>query len=177
MDMYIVGECYKNFMNPGTSGAMFEIVSNEMAHLLIFDGQVTENKKNEFNNAENVELRMHYYRNIILLATKVGIMDWLDMVYTPQRTMNLELQEIIDMKEEGVLGICIIYIDSNIGKVEGIKFISSTNEFYKGLVKSIKQKIDEPFSLMEDQRILQSIYEEFPTPEDLANVAKYKFIV
>lgn len=175
MIAYVKGGCYEELKKVGAEGPMFDMVDSKMAMLIYFVNRPSSEFIDKFNGIRRFQIGMKYYHKLIMLTFSTDETKCVDMVYAPQLTSVMSIDELRNMDDEGVLGINVVLVDSSCGRVEGIHFISSTKEFYAALVANIKDKLDSSYSVTEDQNNLRSLYSLYPTSAKLEKDVDIKF--
>jgi len=173
---YFTGQKYDEFKKNGMEGPMFDLVDINHGQIMYFVKNPSTDFVEKFAKVSSIEIGMKYYRKQIMLTLRLGEMGYCDMVYAPQLSSMVSLEELRAIDEpEGGMSINILLINSVTGEVLDIQVLGTDLKFNKEFVKAMKDKLNTIYSKTEDQKQLKAIYSIYPTARKLAKDADVVF--
>lgn len=159
MYIYEVGQVIDKFIcHP--EGAKFDI-SDTGAVLQIFFDNPTENEIAQFKKDKNIEIRFVELRDVIMITIKIGNLNWMDAPYTPHLSQELTTFQIPNNNQG--LGLTIMLIDTQTGKIKSLRLVGLSEKFTKKLFGTVMELKVKPFDKLEYIQAVKYIYSTYQT--------------
>lgn len=161
MFKYAVGDKIEKYIGRD-EGTLFD-VDDGGATLLVFFDRPTKDEIEQFRTGRNFEVRFCQLRNIIMITSKIGNLNWMDAPYTPHLSKNLSKFPIVS--EGQGLSLTLILIDSSNGEIKSMKLIGLSTKFSQELIAAIMEEKVKSFDLSEYNSSLNRVFTTYTTKE------------
>ena len=173
---FILGQKYDQFKKNGIEGPMFDLIEPNFGLLMYYTNNPADDFVKKFSKIESIEIGLKYYHKQIMIIMKLGEMGYVDMVYTPQLSSNVPMEELRNLEEPQTgMNIILLLLNSMTGEVLNIQALGTNVKFYQEFVKAVKDKMNTEYSKEEDQKQLKNIYALYPDSRKLAEAADVLF--
>ncbi len=135
---------------------MFDMVDIGHGQIMLFKKHPSEKDVEDFDNISKVEIGLLYYHKQILLAFNTDTLKCLDMVYAPQLSQVVTMEELHDYPEpEAGLAINLLLLDSVSGEIKGMRLLSTDVKFHKKFAEAVRDKMETFYSKAGDMAAMQ----------------------
>lgn len=153
MEMYKVGEIYPGYQQR-PEGTLFDLRDDGAIFIVLFN-KPTNDEVKQFQSDSNFEIRFTEIYNEIVLTTKIGNLNWMDVFYNPHLSLNLtKLQEPQDGQG---LGLTLMLLDARDGKIMAMRLLGLSENFTHKFFKSVRDLKEKSFNKEIHERNLINI--------------------
>ena len=145
-------------------------IDDEGATLLVFFNHPDKDETEQFKANKTFEIRFCQLRGIIMITSKIGNLNWMDIPYTPHLSVNLSKFPIIN--EGQGLALTVMLIDAFNGEIKSIRLIGLSTKFSRELIATSMEEKVKPFNFAEYNSSLDRIYAAYSTKE-IVKMSKY----
>ncbi|MCL2766244.1 MAG: hypothetical protein FWD21_00995 [Peptococcaceae bacterium] len=148
-------------------------IRDRFIYLIINFDNPTSQELGQLEKSADFEIRWIVIDGIIMIAVKVGEMDWMDMPYSPQLEIaagNLDIDKLVPP-----LPVLVVMTDLSTTIVEGMRAVITNNDFSSGLIAAINDVKDNPLSPQELNNCVNSINERYSTMDLVSMGAENNF--
>lgn len=161
MYKYEVGQVVENFKYHA-EGTQFDL-ANDGATMIVFFNQPTNDEIEQFKEGKNFEIRFVELKDVIMITTKIGNLNWMDAPYTPHLSKNLTRFQFPN-ENEG-LGLTLMLVDAVTGEIKHMKLLGLSEKFTKKLYGSIMELKVKEFDKNRYIAALNSIFTSYDTKQ------------
>lgn len=161
MGKYEVGQIIGSFKNH-QEGVYFDL-DNSGATMLVFLKKPTTEEIEQFKSGKNFEIRFTELYNIIMIAAKIGSLNWVDAPYTPHLSKNLTKFQIPDNNQG--LGLTLILVNAMTGEIKHIRILGLSERFTKELFGAVMEHKIRDFDKLEYKSSLNKIFSTYKTSQ------------
>ena len=161
MFKYAVGDKIEKYV--GINDSQFFDLDDEGATLLVLFNRPDKDEIAQFKSEKNFEIRFCQLKNVIMITTKIGNLNWMDAPYTPHLSKNLSKFPIVN--DGNGLAITLILVDSSNGEVISIRLIGLSTKFSQKLLGTIMEEKTKSFNPTEYNSNLNNIFATYQTKE------------
>lgn len=161
MYKYEVGQVIDNFKNHA-EGTQFDL-ANDGATMIVFFNQPTNDEIEQFKEGKNFEIRFVELKDVIMITTKIGNLNWMDAPYTPHLSKNLTRFQFPN-ENEG-LGLTLMLVDAANGEIKHLRMLGLSERLTKRLVGSVMELKMKEFNIAEYNRSINMIFNSYDTKQ------------
>lgn len=161
MYKYEVGQVVENFKHHA-EGTQFDL-SDDGATMIVFFNQPTNDEIEQFKEGKNFEIRFVELKDVIIITSKIGNLNWMDAPYTPHLSKNLTKFQFPNEKEG--LGLTLMLVDAATGTIKHMKMLGLSARFTKRLFGSVMELKMKEFNLAEYNRSVDMIFNTYETKQ------------
>lgn len=160
LEQFIGAPCCSKFNIDGSNGCLLYIVDED--------------------NLKKYKLKGHYdfslvkFQKVVFLCSKIGKNEWASAPFSPHLADNFVPTLFSDKKG---MALTILLISNTTGEIVDMDFLILGNEFSNALEKISLGLLNEDFNIRFYQEIIQTVYNEFQTDEELANISNIKYSI
>lgn len=159
--IYRIGQKVPEFI--GHEEAPLFDFSDEGAVMMVFFNNPTAAEVEQFQSGRYFEVRFTDFSHVIMIAAKIGNLNWMDMPYTPHLSSGLTRFHLPG-KGEG-LSLVLMLIDGVSGEVKAIRLLGLSEHFTRRFIGAVMEESMEPFDkITYNQKVLQ-IQNRYTTKE------------
>mgnify|MGYP000188180761 FL=1 len=96
-----------------------------------------------------------------MITTKIGNLNWMDAPYTPHLSQELTTFQIPNNNQG--LGLTIMLIDTQTGKIKSLRLVGLSEKFTKKLFGTVIELKVKPFDKLEYIQAVKYIYSTYQT--------------
>lgn len=159
MYKYEVGQVIDNFRNHD-EGTQFGL-NDDGATMIVFFNRPTDDEIEQFKSGKNFEIRFIELKDVIMITTKIGNLNWMDAPYTPHLSKNLTKFQFPN--ENQGLGLTLMLVDATNGEIKHIRVLGLSDKFTKRLFGSVMELKMKEFNLAEYKRSINIIFNTYDT--------------
>lgn len=161
MFKYVVGDKIEKYV--GMNDSQFFDIDDESATLLVCFNHPDKEEVEQFKSEKSFEIRFIQLKNVIMITTKIGNLNWMDAPYTPHLSKNLSKIPIVNNGQG--LALTLVLVDSSNGEVKAIRLIGLSTKFSQKLLGRIMEEKVKSFDLPEYDLSLNNIFMSYSTKE------------
>lgn len=161
MVCFELGKVIEKFKNH-SEGVIFDI-DDCGANLLVFYNSPTKKEIEQFGALKDFKIKFLELYGVIMLAIKVGNLDWMDAPYTPHLSHNLT--ELATINEGQGLALTILLIDAVTGEVKKLRLLALPEKFSRKLLNAVSEQRGKKFDIQEYARAVNRIYSTYTTKQ------------
>lgn len=161
MYKYEVGQVIDNFRNH-TEGTQFDL-SDDGATMIVFFNRPTSNEIEQFKAGKSFEIRFVELKDVIMITTKIGNLNWMDAPYTPHLSNHLTKFQFPN--ENQGLGLTLMLVDAVTGEIKHMKFLGLSERFTKKLYGTVMELKVKEFDKNSYIAALNSIFTSYDTKQ------------
>lgn len=162
--IYKVGEKYDKAKGHQES-AYFDI-SDTGGEMIFYFNRPTTDEINQFKSGVTMQVKLASFSESIILLTKFGDLNWMDMPYNPNLSTNLtHLHYPADGQG---LAVNVMLFDTSNGELVASRLISFSDNFTRKLFIECEKLVNEDFEKDEYYRFCQQLFNKYST-KDLLN--------
>lgn len=159
MYKYEVGQVIDNFRSHD-EGTQFGL-NDDGATMIVFFNRPTDDEIEQFKSGKNFEIRFIELKDVIMITTKIGNLNWMDAPYTPHLSKNLTKFQFPN--ENQGLGLTLMLVDATNGEIKHIRVLGLSDKFTKRLFGSVMELKMKEFNLAEYKRSINIIFNTYDT--------------
>lgn len=161
MYKYEVGQVVDSFKNHSEE-VHFDI-DDDGATMLVFYQSPTAEEIEQFKSGKNFEIRFTELYGVIMIAVKIGNLNWMDAPYTPHLSQNLTKFQLPN--EDQGLGMALILIDAVSGEIKQIRFLGLSEKFTKRLFGTLMDHMVKTFDEARYNNSINKIFNTYKTSQ------------
>lgn len=133
MTIYEVGQVIPEYIGHA-EGTLFDI-SDDGASLIVFFNHPDQDEIEQFKSKHTFEIRFVQIKNVIMVLTKIGNLNWMDSPYSPH--LSKHLTRLHNPEPGQGLALTIYLIDSATGKICSMRLVGLSERFTKSLFNAV----------------------------------------
>lgn len=161
MYKYEVGKVIENFKHHA-EGTQFDL-TDDGATMIVFFNRPTNNEIEQFKAGKNFEIRFVELKDVIMITTKIGNLNWMDAPYTPHLSKHLTKFQLPN-ENEG-LRLTLMLVDAVAGEIKHMRMLGLSERFTKRLFGTVMELKVKEFDKNTYIAALNSIFSSYDTGE------------
>ena len=141
-------------------GVKFDI-ADDGAMMIVYFNKPTDDEMKQFSSNNPYEIRFSEFKNVTVITTKIGNLNWMDAPYSPHLSPNLT-KYTLPGEGQG-LALILMLVDSATGEIKSMRMMGLSEQFTKKLFGCVMEQKMRPFNREEYATDINRIFSAYST--------------
>lgn len=159
MELYKVGQRVPEFI--GHQEAPVFDLTDTGAVMIVFFNRPTVSEVAQFGSGKRFEIRFAEVKGVMMVAVKIGNLNWMDAPYSPHLSRNLP--DLENVPEGSGVGLTLMLVDAATGEVKSLRLMGLSTRFTGNMFKLVKELKAASWDPGKYRMAINSIYASYST--------------